>query len=72
MSEITERDVEAAGEAVNRARDARIAAIRAELAEEGEEDCTDCGRSIPEARRRVMPSAERCVPCQSKFERCHS
>lgn len=68
----TERELEAAEAVVDKERAAHIARIRAGLAEEGEEDCIDCGRPIPEARRRVLPSAERCVPCQTKFERCHS
>jgi phage/conjugal plasmid C-4 type zinc finger TraR family protein len=68
----SERQLEAAGAVVDQERDAHIARIRAGLSEPGEEDCIDCGRPIPEARRRVLPSAERCVPCQTKFERCHS
>lgn len=32
----------------------------------GTSHCTDCGEPIPEARRRVMPSARHCVYCKDK------
>jgi len=31
--------------------------------------CASCGRSIPVARLRVRPFAERCVPCAEKMSR---
>ena len=31
--------------------------------------CTNCGRSIPDARLRVRPFAELCVPCAEKLGR---
>lgn len=31
--------------------------------------CISCGGPIPEGRLRAMPDAERCVPCQTKFDR---
>jgi phage/conjugal plasmid C-4 type zinc finger TraR family protein len=35
----------------------------------GSAHCIDCGAGIPDARRRHMPSAVRCVPCQAQNER---
>ncbi|HEY8605570.1 MAG TPA: TraR/DksA family transcriptional regulator [Noviherbaspirillum sp.] len=33
--------------------------------------CIDCGVDIPFARLQVQPIAERCAPCQEKYERTH-
>jgi phage/conjugal plasmid C-4 type zinc finger TraR family protein len=39
---------------------------RAELpAGQGTKICDFCGEEIPEARRRALPGARTCVPCQS-------
>jgi phage/conjugal plasmid C-4 type zinc finger TraR family protein len=46
-----------------------IARIRDELAAEGEEVCVDCDDPIPAARRKALPSADRCIECQTRFER---
>jgi len=32
---------------------------------EGADECNDCGAVIPKARRRALPAARTCVPCQS-------
>jgi phage/conjugal plasmid C-4 type zinc finger TraR family protein len=45
-----------------------VLAARARLAAtegEGETHCALCGEEIPEARRRALPGARTCVPCQS-------
>jgi DnaK suppressor protein len=34
--------------------------------------CEECGRRIPEARRRALPGVTTCVPCQEVGERLHS
>jgi DnaK suppressor protein len=34
--------------------------------------CEECGRSIPEARRRALPGVTTCVPCQEVGERLHA
>jgi phage/conjugal plasmid C-4 type zinc finger TraR family protein len=39
---------------------------------EGRTHCVDCGEEIPEARRRAMPGALTCVPCQSSHDRTAS
>jgi RNA polymerase-binding transcription factor DksA len=31
--------------------------------------CVECVGPIPEGRLKAMPDAERCVPCQTKFDR---
>ncbi len=63
-----ERDIEM-GEAVEAgARDRAIAQAKAALAGPGLDECEDCGREIPAARRAVLPSATRCVGCQTLHE----
>lgn len=32
---------------------------------EGADRCVECGDDIPEARRKALPGARTCVPCQS-------
>jgi phage/conjugal plasmid C-4 type zinc finger TraR family protein len=32
---------------------------------EGTAECVECGDPIPEARRKALPGARTCVPCQS-------
>lgn len=61
--------VDLASEVETAARERAIAAARGCLAGEGSDLCADCGEEIPEARRRALPSATRCVGCQSGFER---
>ncbi|HEY0684214.1 MAG TPA: TraR/DksA family transcriptional regulator [Steroidobacter sp.] len=34
-------------------------------------NCVDCGQSIPFARLRAEPTAERCVQCQELYEKTH-
>lgn len=31
--------------------------------------CVDCDGPIPEGRLKAIPDAERCVPCQTQFDR---
>ncbi|MBC7987334.1 MAG: DksA/TraR family C4-type zinc finger protein [Sphingomonadaceae bacterium] len=43
-----------------------IKAARAQIPSgEGAGECEDCGDPIPKARRRALPGARTCVPCQS-------
>ncbi|HEY0626867.1 MAG TPA: DksA/TraR family C4-type zinc finger protein [Allosphingosinicella sp.] len=46
-------------------KDAVLAARARLAASEGETYCVECGEEIPEARRRALPGARTCVPCQS-------
>lgn len=66
---LDEREIEAAEQAEAGERDAAIARIRSGLSGEGSEDCIQCGAPIPAARRAALPSAERCVRCQTELER---
>ena len=70
--ETSERQIEAAGAVVQLERDEAIARIHAELSTPGAEDCIDCGQPIPARRRAAMPSAVRCIACQSHHERANS
>jgi phage/conjugal plasmid C-4 type zinc finger TraR family protein len=45
----------------------RLARARMQ-AGEGETHCSRCGEEIPEARRRALPGARTCVPCQSALD----
>ena len=67
MDEIDiDRAIEREGVMVNKA----IGAIVSKLSHgTGSEFCVDCDDPIPEARRRAVPSADRCVSCQEGRER---
>jgi phage/conjugal plasmid C-4 type zinc finger TraR family protein len=49
-------------------REAAVDAARASLKTRGSFDCTECGRPIPEQRRRAAPFAVRCIECQTIHE----
>ncbi|SIQ24188.1 transcriptional regulator, TraR/DksA family [Rhizobium sp. RU35A] len=53
---------------VEQERQARIDAARRALKQEGREEC-ECGATISAARRRVYPSATRCLECQEIAEK---
>lgn len=63
-----EADFEAAEAFARAERDTAVARIRQELASEGENDCIDCGRPIGARRKAALPSAERCITCQTAHE----
>ena len=50
-------------------RDANVRSVQRELAHKGQADCAGCGEAIPLQRRTAVPSAIRCIQCQSAFER---
>ena len=62
--------IDAACEEETATRERAIAASRAALLGEGAAECIDCGEDIPAPRRAAMPSARRCVGCQTRFEEC--
>jgi len=64
----TERGLERAEEFERLQRDAAVARIRNNLTGLGEEFCIGCGERIDEARRMALPSAKRCIGCQSQLE----
>lgn len=67
--DIGERAIERAQEFEQRQRDAAVARIQTSLTGLGEEICIGCGERIEEARRLALPSAKRCVDCQTAVER---
>lgn len=66
--ELGSRAVEVSQEHERRRRARGIDAARQTLSREGEQFCRDCGEEIPEQRRAALPSATRCIVCQSEFE----
>lgn len=46
-----------------------VSKIRKEMARNsGYTECIDCGEEIGEERKRILPSATKCVECQSLFD----
>jgi len=74
---MNERQMELAQRLEEADREAGIARARAALMPlqdreaENSGDCADCGNSIPEMRRQLVPNATRCTPCQAHFEKRH-
>ena len=61
-SAVTDQIDDTIKDAVQRAR----AHLRAQSpGGESPTNCTECGEEIPEPRRRALPGARTCVPCQS-------
>ncbi len=50
-------------------RDAGVFRARAAIRGHGEAHCITCGDPIDVARRMALPSAKRCLDCQSRLER---
>ena len=48
-----------------------IDAARARIADGRYGECVDCGVAIPIERLMAQPTALRCVPCQSRYEKTH-
>lgn len=67
--DFNEADHERAGLLAQAECDHGVIAARTALGGEGEAFCVDCGVEIPEARRRVLPSARRCIICAGFVER---
>lgn len=63
MDRVQELEAERIAKCIEEAK--RKAAANAGI---GQEFCEDCGDEIPMARRQAMPSAIRCVFCQSHVE----
>ena len=52
-------------------KDAVASARQRMPAGEGATHCDLCGEEIPEARRKALPGARTCVPCQSGRDSSH-
>ncbi|MDQ1196522.1 TraR/DksA C4-type zinc finger protein [Agrobacterium sp. SORGH_AS 787] len=50
-------------------REASISAVSRSLRAPGTPECEDCGNDIARERRIALPSATRCIFCQTLFER---
>ena len=64
-----EAEIEATEAALGAERERAIRAASAALTRAGAQDCACCGEQIPAARREALPSATRCITCQTKLER---
>ena len=64
----SERQLEAAERNILLLTDTRVAQIRGALCLKGDEHCIACGHRIDVRRRLALPSAQRCIECQTKFE----
>jgi phage/conjugal plasmid C-4 type zinc finger TraR family protein len=63
--DLTERDFEMAAQATGIEVSAAVMAAQAALSGPGSDECEDCSQPIPARRRAAMPSATRCVHCQT-------
>jgi phage/conjugal plasmid C-4 type zinc finger TraR family protein len=61
--------VDEAAAVIERARIAGIARAASALAGSGAASCIGCGDEIEPSRRAALPSARRCITCQSRVER---
>jgi phage/conjugal plasmid C-4 type zinc finger TraR family protein len=68
MNDNIDRGLERHEALQERQREAAVARVRSNLAGLGEEFCLTCGERIEEARRAALPSAKRCVGCQTAAE----
>lgn len=50
-------------------RERGIKAAQQALLQEGRDDCVSCGAEIEPERREALPSARRCIECQTEIEK---
>lgn len=67
--DLGERGLERAETFERLSNEATVRRIQSSLGSSGEEFCVSCGERIDAARRVALPSARRCVGCQSAHER---
>ena len=48
-----------------------IEAARGRIDDGSYGECVDCGKAIPVERLKAQPTALRCVPCQTAYEKTH-
>ena len=66
--ELNENALDLAEARIEGERAAGVKAVRLSLVCEGADECIDCDRPIPEARRKAAPFARRCIGCQQARE----
>lgn len=69
LSGFGERDFELAQQRADQERDAGIRAAVAAPLTPGSSICIDCEEPMEAVRRLAMPSARRCIHCQTDFEK---
>lgn len=66
--ELNERALESAEQLDQLKRDQELARIQDALARPGTKECVHCGDDIEPARLAALPSARRCIGCQTLLE----
>jgi phage/conjugal plasmid C-4 type zinc finger TraR family protein len=66
---VDEKYLEQAARLEQTQRDTSVRSAQRQLGRKGQPDCAGCGEAIPPQRRTAVPSAIRCIQCQSAFER---
>ncbi|WP_072281626.1 TraR/DksA C4-type zinc finger protein [Rappaport israeli] len=61
--------IDRASETEEMTRNIAINKARQRQSLQGTTECIDCDEPIPAARRAANPSAQRCIDCQTDFER---
>lgn len=69
MADDVDRAASRTEEMLQDALDAQGRKARKQLASQSAMECCDCGENIPEARRLAILGVQRCVICQTKWER---
>jgi DnaK suppressor protein len=67
---VVDLDLAAIDRHVNEIRDTEAALLRIGRGEYG--SCVDCDQPIPHARLEANPTAERCIACQTDYERAEA
>ncbi len=65
----TEKMMELSEQLTDAIRDEGLHKAHQALQGDGSDECEDCGSVIPEARRKAVPNARRCVFCQDFYEK---
>jgi phage/conjugal plasmid C-4 type zinc finger TraR family protein len=66
--DLGERGLERAEAFERLEKEGAVARIQRRLGGLGEDFCLTCGERIEEARRLALPSARRCIACQTRLE----
>jgi len=58
-------EIDLANIEIEREKERALSKIKQLQQQSGIIDCIDCGIEIPKARKEAVPSAKRCIDCQS-------